>query len=143
MSRERHNMAVQAHLYSKNQMGSLPNMCGLQDCTLQQQNGSSLIVDDDICFSTLQNFPQHQTQFLLNHEIHNFGFDSNQGICSVSNCNNCSHNSFSQALNAQLEFQRQELQCFLQLQVYYLIYFFFTTFMINFSWNFNGYVCFH
>ncbi|KAH7523485.1 probable BOI-related E3 ubiquitin-protein ligase 2 [Ziziphus jujuba] len=101
-------MAVQAQFYSGNP--GLPSICGLQDWSLDPVSG----VEDGVRFGTRQT-PQ-QTQFHLQQGSQNLAFDCNHGVSPCSSCNSVLRVAFSQALDAQLELQRQELECILQLQ---------------------------
>lgn len=92
-------MAVQAHLYSGNP-GLLPTICGFED---------------GVCFGGLQG--PHQTQFPLYQGTQNLGFHCNHGISPCLSCNSFLRLAFSQAMDAQFELQRQELDSILQLQV--------------------------
>lgn len=91
-------MAVQAHLYSGNP--GLPTVCGFED---------------GVCFGGLQS--HHQTRFPLYQGTQNLGFHCGHGVSPCSSCNNFLRLAFSQAMDAQFELQRQELDCVLQVQV--------------------------
>lgn len=88
-------MAVQAHLNSGNYLGLPTNMCSLQDLTFNPVLG----IDDDTHF-----FGHQQAQLHLN----------NNGVYSSSSSDSLLRTAFP--LEAQMELQRQELECILQLQ---------------------------
>ncbi|KAK8483178.1 hypothetical protein V6N11_014250 [Hibiscus sabdariffa] len=96
-------MAVQAHLYPENLGLPLP-MPGLQDWILS--------FDADICFN-LQGHPQQTLPFHLDQKA--------QNLASSSTCDDFLSTSLSQSLDAQLEVQRQELDCILQLQARFFL----------------------
>lgn len=92
------NMAVQAHLYSGNP--SLPTVPGFEG---------------GACFGGLQN--PLQTQFPLHQVTQNQRFDCCYGVAPCSGCHSFLRVAFSQAMDAQLALQTQELDCILDLQV--------------------------
>lgn len=104
-------MAVQAQLHPDN-LG-LP-MCGLQDWVVNNPLPSTDAAD--LCFS-FQNHPQYQQHLLPRQNM--TAFDCNRGACSsASTSGSCFVSmSLSQCLHAQLELQRQEIDCILQIQV--------------------------
>ncbi|KAJ7957892.1 E3 ubiquitin-protein ligase BOI [Quillaja saponaria] len=106
-------MAVQAQFYSEN-LGLLP-MC-LQDWEANPVYG----IEDDPCFLSL---PYHQqTQYQQQQSTQNLGFDCNQGASSSSTCNSFPPMSLSQSLDGQLQNQRHEIDCIIQLQKEKLIH---------------------
>ena len=104
-------MAVQAQLYPE-RLGLLP-LYGQQDCTL---NSYVSEFDDDLGVAFQE--PQQQNIFLDQHNTQNFGFDFNVGAAASSTACDGSFSMFlSQCLGVQLDMQRREVDCMLQLQV--------------------------
>lgn len=98
-------MAVQAQLYSGNYLG-LPTMCSLQDLSLNPVLG----VDDNINAHLFGLQTAHQqAQFHVSHGV----YPSSSSSSDLSFL----RMAFPQALDAQMELQRQELECILQSQV--------------------------
>ncbi|CAK7346151.1 unnamed protein product [Dovyalis caffra] len=104
-------MAVQAQLYPE-RLGLLP-VCGLQDCMF---NNPVLGLEADFGFAFQE--PQQQNLFLEQQNSQNFGFDCNIGGSSSSSttCDSSFSTSLSQYLDVQLDMQRREVDCMLQLQ---------------------------
>ncbi|KAL5780732.1 hypothetical protein ACOSQ2_011469 [Xanthoceras sorbifolium] len=135
-------MAVQAQLYPEN-LGYLPPMCGVQDWTTINPVPAVAAFDSDhFCF-TLHQDPQQQQQQQHQHQQplfghhhlqqqqshQSFGFDCNiKGFSSSSSSSSTaaggggggnilfSSMALSHSLDAQLELQRQEIDCILQIQ---------------------------
>ena len=101
-------MAVQAQLYPENMGLPLP-MCGLQDWMVNPAPGVPSF-EVDFCFS-LQDPSQQTVSFHLQQNAQNLA------SASSSTCDTFLPMALSQSLDAQLEIQRQELDCILQLQV--------------------------
>jgi hypothetical protein len=108
-------MAVQAQLYPE-RLGLLP-MGGQQDCILDDHVSE---FDADWGFAFQE--PQQQNLFLDQNNSQNFCFDCNIGASSSSSsysttCDSSFSMFLSQCLDVQLDMQRREVDCMLQLQV--------------------------
>jgi len=108
-------MAVQAQLYPE-RLGLLP-MGGQQDCILNDHVSE---FDADWGFAFQE--PQQQYLFLDQNNSQNFCFDCNIGASSSSSsysttCDSSFSMFLSQCLDVQLDMQRREVDCMLQLQV--------------------------
>ncbi|XP_011034989.1 PREDICTED: probable BOI-related E3 ubiquitin-protein ligase 2 [Populus euphratica] len=107
-------MAVQAQLYPE-RLGLLP-MGGQQDCILNDHVSE---FDADWGFAFQE--PQQQNLFLDQNSSQNFCFDCNIGASSTSSsysttCDGSFSMFLSQCLDVQLDMQRREVDCMLQLQ---------------------------
>ena len=105
-------MAVQAQLYPE-RLGLLP-LYGQQDCTL-----NSYVSEFDADLGVAFQEPRQQNIFLDQHNTQNFGFDFNVGAAASSSaaCDGSFSMFLSQCLDVQLDMQRREVDCMLQLQV--------------------------
>ncbi|XVF63654.1 hypothetical protein PTKIN_Ptkin09bG0104100 [Pterospermum kingtungense] len=105
-------MAVQAHeLYPEN-MGLPSPMCGLQDWMVNPAPAVPSF-EADFCFGALQDPSQEMVPFHLLQNAQNLASASSS---SSTTCDTFLSMALSQSLDAQLEMQRQELDCILQVQ---------------------------
>ncbi|KAJ6336339.1 hypothetical protein OIU77_026141 [Salix suchowensis] len=104
-------MAVQAQLYPE-RLGLVP-LYGQQDCTL-----NSYVSEFDADLGVAFQEPRQQNIFLDQHNTQNFGFDFNVGAAASSSaaCDGSFSMFLSQCLDVQLDMQRREVDCMLQLQ---------------------------
>ncbi|MBA0809869.1 hypothetical protein Gohar_001901 [Gossypium harknessii] len=104
-------MVVQSQLYPEN-LGLLPwPMCALQDWMPPIPAPPQPV----FCFS-LQQPAQNTLPFHIQQNAHNLASTSSPSSSSLSMCDNFLSMTLSQALDAQLEVQRQELDCILHFQ---------------------------
>ncbi|MBA0868628.1 hypothetical protein Goshw_016638 [Gossypium schwendimanii] len=104
-------MVVQSQLYPEN-LGLLPwPMCALQDWMPPIPAPPQPV----FCFS-LQQTAQNTLPFHIQQNAHNLASTASPSSSSLSMCDNFLSMTLSQALDAQLEVQRQELDCILHFQ---------------------------